>query len=534
MNNKDKGTFLQEFYGIKDIPNLVDEKGNPTKFAEAAKFWGEDIPKSINDVKMLVSKGAALIATENFSVSQKFSQNSVYGGRQNLSLIRPNHIKVPFVKTGAWKHDVYGEVKFTQDDINQLVNNFNENVVGFTPYLTLGHLDEEPESTDSHRKRGDLTNIVVEGETAYGIFEVNDEVYASIEKGEFEYSSGEFNRKFTDKATGKDVGTAVIRVALTNSPFLPFGDEKVQALSDNAESCPETNENYVFLLSIDTTNSSNVSDEEKPILEKVAEELSVKAEENPEAGVVLKTKSEEINNTETSTINNKQSIMPKEISQTATDANAAANAVANVIVEDNKALEANKLETATDSVNAKDNDPSKIEKTPTNQGDDVIANLTSQLAKIQELYATQLEAANATIKELGEKVAGLTDKLAGQERVTQAFSTSMSQAQEAAMIQDLQLNGVQPATVQKFLNFKNSFEKAENKNIVKFSITAGEETKEVEQTVIDVVADMLKTATTQAPLVEQQLGYSAGRKSGAFDFSSIIERNAEAATKLKA
>jgi len=110
----------------------------------------------------------------------------------------------------------------------------------------------------------------------------------------------------------------------------------------------------------------------------------------------------------------------------------------------------------------------------------------------------------------------------------------MSQAQEAAMIQDLQLNGVQPATVQKFLNFKNSFEKAENKNIVKFSITAGEETKEVEQTVIDVVADMLKTATTQAPLVEQQLGYSAGRKSGAFDFSSIIERNAEAATKLKA
>lgn len=536
MNNHDKGTFLQEFYGVKNIPDLKDKEGNPTKFAEAAKFWGEAIPETINDVKMLVSKGAALVATENLSVSQKFSQNSVYGGRQELSLLRPNQIKVPFVKTGAWKHDVYGEVKFTESDINQLVENFKNDVVGFTPYLTLGHLDEEHESTDSHRKRGDLKDIVVEGETAYGIFEVNDEIYASIEKGEYEYSSGEFNRKFTDKQSGKDVGTAVIRVALTNSPFLPFGNEKVQALSDNAESCPETKENYVFLLSIDTSNSSNVSDEDKAVEPKVEEAKveEVKTEEPQalsETAEVAPVESEDINNTEPSTLNNKQSIMPKDKSQAApVEANVAPAAVEKV---EDQGVEATKLETATEAVTVKDSDPSKTEKTP-NQGDDVIANLTSQLAKIQEMYASQLEAANATIKELGDKVAGLTDKLAGQEKVTQAFSTSMSQAQEAAMIQDLQLNGVQPATVQKFLAFKNSFEKADNKNIVKFSVTAGEETKEVEQTVIDTVADMLKTAAGQAPLVEQQLGYSAGRKSGQFDFSSIIERNAEAATKLKA
>jgi len=531
MNNQNKGTFLQEFYGVQDIPELVDDQGKPTKFAEAARFWGEKIPKTLNDVKMLVSKGAALTATENLSVSQKFSHNSVYGGRQDLSLLRPNQVKVPFVKTGAWKHDVYGEVKFTDSDIDQLVENFNKGVVGFTPYLTLGHLDEEPGSTDSHRKRGDLTDIVVEGETAYGIFEVNDEIYSSIQKGEYEYSSGEFNRKFTDKESGQDVGTAVIRVALTNSPFLPFGNAKVQALSDNVESCPETKENYVFLLSIDTSNTSNVSDEDKTVEPEVSEEKAQALSETTEVEAAPTTESDDVNNTDTSKLNNKQSIMPQEKTQAAsTEANVAPAVVEKV---EDKAVEPAKLET--EAVDVKDSDSLKTEKVKeSNKTDDVIANLTSQLAKVQELYTSQLEVANKTITDLGTKVSALTDKLAGQEKVTQAFSTSMSKAQESALIQDLQVNGVQPATVQKFLSFKSSFENADNKNIVKFSVTSGDETKEVEQTVIDSVADMLKAAAGQAPLIEQQLGYSAGRKSGAFDFSSIIERNAEAASKLKA
>lgn len=529
MNNFNKGTFLQEFYGVKDIPNLIDKEGNPTKFAEAAKFWGEDIPKNIKDVKRLIAKGAALVATENLSVSQKFSHNSVYGGKQELSFLRPNQIKVPFVKTGEWKHDVYGEVKFTEEDLQQLVENFNKGVVGFTPYLTLGHLDEEPNSTDSHRKRGDLKDIVIEDKTGYGIFEVNDDIYTSIQKGEFEYSSGEFNRKFTDKATGKEVGTTVIRVALTNSPFLPFGKEKVQALSDNIESCPETKENYVFLLSIDASNSSNVSNEEK-VVEENSGELEVNSKETSELIENLNVKTTVLEpisknvNTKTNTLDNKQIIMQQDKVQSATVE--ASNATAEKV--EDQAVEAIKLETV-EAVSQKENNL-KTENTT----DTVINNLTNQLKNIQELYAVQLETANKTIKELGDKVSGLTDKLAGQERVTQAFSTSMSQAQETAMIQDLQLNGVQPATLQKFLAFKNSFEKSDNKNIVKFSITSGEETKEVEQTVIDTVADMLKTVAGQSPLIEQQLGYSAGRKSGQFDFSSIIERNAQAASKLKA
>lgn len=524
-----KGEFLSQYYSETPIPELVDAKGNPTKFAQAAKFWGETIPKTERDVAELVLKGKALVATENFSVAQKFSQNSVYGGEQELSIIRPNQIKVPFVKTGAWKHDVYGEVKFTEQDIQQLVDNYKKNVTGFTPYLTLGHLDEEPNSTDSHRKRGDLRDIIIEDNTAFGVFDVNDEIYESIQKGEYEYSSGEFNRKFTDKESGQEVGTAVIRVALTNSPFLPFGDQKVQALSDNAESCPETKENYVFLLSIDTSKSE-ATQEEKP--SESAEEPKndeTVVEEQPQAlsETVEDPKPENIENTNPS---NNESIMAKDQNKSVEEKVTPAVTTEEPTTVPTEAPA--KLESNEQPVEIKDSNSLKTEKS-SDANNAVLANLTAQLQKVQELYQAQLESANKTIGSLTDKVDALTDKLAGQEKVTQAFSSSMSQAQENSMIQNLQSHGVQPANIQKFLAFKNAFQSADNKNIVKFSVGAGEEAKVVEANVIDTVADLLISASNQSPLVEQQLGISAGRKRGTFDFTSIIEKNQAAAEKLK-
>lgn len=531
-----KGQFLHDYYHVEtEMPDLVDEAGNPTKFAEAAKFWGEPIPKTRQDVDNLASKGQALIATQNFSVSQQFGTNAVYGGSQELSVLRANQIKVPFVKKGSWKHDVYGKVEFEDKDIEQLISNFQKNVLGFTPYLTLGHLDEEPNSTDSHRKRGDLEDIVIEGDTAFGIFSVPDDIYQAVQKGEYEYSSGEFNRKFTAKDSGTNVGTTVIRVALTNSPFLPFGNQKVQALSEDAESCPETKENYVFLLSLDTTNSGEVSEEvvesaEEP-KEDVKPEVELKEEVEKQPVVEEQPSTEETKSTpdiENTNLNNNESIMSKENTQPVETQEKAPEVKPEV---ETKEAAPTKPETAeVKEVEVKE-EPAKVEKG--NQGDVVLANLTTQLQKVQEMYQTQLEAANKTISALTDKVDALTDKLAGQETITQAFSTSMSQAQENAMVHSLQANGVLPANITKFLAFKNAFENADNKNIVKFSVGSGDQAKIEEKNVIDSVAELLISASNQAPLVEQQLGISAGRKTGAFDFSSIIEQNKAAAEKFQ-
>lgn len=515
MNQNNKGIFLQQFYGVDTIPDLTDTEGNPTKFAEAAKYWDEPIPASVKDVKMLVAKGAALTATENLSVTQKFSMNAWYGGKQELSLERPNKIKVPFVKTGAWKHDIYGEVKFTEDDITQLVDNFKKDVVGFKPYLTLGHLDEEPESTDSHRKRGDLQDIVIENDVAYGIFDVNDDIYNSIQRGEYEYSSGEFNRSFTSKDDGSKVGTAVIRVALTNSPFLPFGNDKIQALSDKAESCPETNESCVFLLSIDAPKQ----DVSEPSSETPVEEPAKVDEDNNHLNLSTNTEPTMENQTVPVTDDTQVAATP-DVTATAGDQALSTDAAADVTPApvEPKAEEAPAAPVASEGKNV---------------ADVAITNLTSQLAKVESLYKSQIENAQKTIEGLTSQLAAITEKLNGQTEITQAFSASMSQAQERNLINTLQANNVQPAVIQQFLSLKKAFETSEDKAVVKLSVQAGEEVQEVQKNVMDGVAELLVAASKQTPVVEQQLGISSGRKTGAFDFSGIIERNSEAAKKTQ-
>ena len=131
-------------------------------------------------------------------------------------------LRIPLAKKGKWFHDHYGTVEFSDKDFESIITNYRENVLGFDPYATYGHLDEEPGSTDSHRKRGDLKDIEVDGDVLYGRFEVPEETYNAVKERQFEYSSGEFIRNFSDKATGNKKGTAFLRVALTNSPFIPF------------------------------------------------------------------------------------------------------------------------------------------------------------------------------------------------------------------------------------------------------------------------------------------------------------------------
>jgi hypothetical protein len=517
--NKDKGLFLQEFYGVEKIPALKTKDGTPTKFAEAAKYWGEQPPQNPSEVKQLVALGASLIIKENLSTTESIDKkdSSWYIGKENLSTMGSNLIKVPFIKKGNWRHDVYGEVSFTDKDVEDVITNYKNNVTGFTPYLTLGHLDEELDSTDSHRKRGDLNDIIKEGDTTYGIFKVSDEIYSRVENGEYEYSSGEFHRNFKSKEDGSAVGTTVLRVALTNSPFLPFGNQKIQALSENAESCPESKENFVFLLSLDANNSaeeskdtdSNLNTNPVEILSSEIELDTTNQTENPLNNIHI---NESIMTTETNVAETVNTVAPATVSPVAEQT---APATAPVTLE------------VQEEVVAK-----PTESTKENQGDQILHNLTSQLQKVQDLYAKQLEAANATIETLGKKVDALTDKLAGQEEVTQAFSTSMSAAQERSVIQNLQNNGVLPANIHKFLALKNAFTKSNDKNVVKFSVTANGETKEVEQNIIDAIADLIISTSNQTPVIEQQLGVSAGRRTGSFNFNSIIERNQSAAEKL--
>lgn len=56
-----KGSFLSRFYGRSDIPPLTKPNGEPTRYALAARAWGESAPTSIEAVRKLAAKGRALL-----------------------------------------------------------------------------------------------------------------------------------------------------------------------------------------------------------------------------------------------------------------------------------------------------------------------------------------------------------------------------------------------------------------------------------------------------------------------------------------
>jgi hypothetical protein len=56
-----KGSFLRRHYGRRNPFKLVDEHGNPTRYALQAQAWGERVPKNLSDVQRLARKGSALL-----------------------------------------------------------------------------------------------------------------------------------------------------------------------------------------------------------------------------------------------------------------------------------------------------------------------------------------------------------------------------------------------------------------------------------------------------------------------------------------
>lgn len=175
-------------------------------------------------------------------------------------------LKVPIAKVGKWPHPTYGSVDFTDEDFNAAISNFEAGALGFEPYLTFGHLDAEPGSTDSERKRGNLMHLRKEGDGEFnGYFAVPPNTAQVVSEREYDYASGEFIRDLMDKSTGAKRGMAISRVALTNSPYLPWGEEgKVQLLTQTGGNTPQDMITSVIKLSTGASMTEGITTEQAP------------------------------------------------------------------------------------------------------------------------------------------------------------------------------------------------------------------------------------------------------------------------------
>lgn len=57
-----KGSWAVRFYGrAGKLPPLVNEKGEPTRFAKTAAAWGEPVPRTVAAARRIAAKGRRLL-----------------------------------------------------------------------------------------------------------------------------------------------------------------------------------------------------------------------------------------------------------------------------------------------------------------------------------------------------------------------------------------------------------------------------------------------------------------------------------------
>lgn len=523
-----KGSFLTRFYNRKDIPPLKKPSGKPTRFALAAAAWGEPVPSSMAAVKRLASKGKSLLAQYEQMMERKKKQKKQKLSQNGNAFVEyaDNVLKVPLAMIGEFQHSVYPEVKFDSEDFKSTINNFKNKVLGFTPYITYGHLKDNNFAVDAELKKGNCLDMQVDDEILYGFFDSSPEAYEYVVKGEYEYNSGEFIRNFKDKITGENLGTVLARTALTNSPFLPFNEHKVEALSQTE--LEKSNLNLFQILPIEFKNQPEITLESNNN-DYLLQDKNIITKDNKENN--LKSMPQDLEEKTVETTSSSESTTPVE------DKTSIDDIVKNVLEKIQNQIPpayktADETPVVEESVEEKEEKVEAVnitEKEDYKNIADIVSSVTNSLT---ESFKTQLNeiklTSTETIQELKNQIGELTDKLGKQEQVSQAFSNSLSEQQRKERYSKFADSGMSPSFIQKFSQIENALESGNN--IIKLSNSEG---KEIETSVSTLIAETIIEALKAEPVELQQFGQSNNQQTGMVaDIKNLITENKEKAKKL--
>lgn len=129
-------------------------------------------------------------------------------------------IRSPILKLGEWRRGSR-VAKFTQEDFDQIVLQFNKQTLGFEPPLFLGH-PSDYFASEGAPAVGFLLMLHQRGDVLWGDFEVvSDSAFTAVQNGQYRYASAELIRNTTNPNTGEPVPILLVGHALTNRPFIP-------------------------------------------------------------------------------------------------------------------------------------------------------------------------------------------------------------------------------------------------------------------------------------------------------------------------
>lgn len=133
-----------------------------------------------------------------------------------LEKLTKNLFKKQLVRFGAWvdPHNPSRKMILDKKFAENLISNFKQKVINRIP-VPLTHTDAPEFNT------GELVDLSVEEDGLYGTLEIRDEETADKIRRDliWDVSIG-FDEDYIDKRSGKQVGPALLHVALVNNPYL--------------------------------------------------------------------------------------------------------------------------------------------------------------------------------------------------------------------------------------------------------------------------------------------------------------------------
>lgn len=446
--------------------------GNEADYTQLTQLFGETLPSK------LINFESEELGEGGFSLEKALS--TLYKDvPTSLVQLSDGIARIPVAKKGEFHHRSYGKIHFSEKDYEDIKRNFEDDVLGFNPYATQGHLRQEFEteseyldqilSTDAQLKKGNLLTLEEEEDILWATYKVKDSTYELLKNGELEYSSGEFIRNFIDKKTGKNLGTVLARTALTNAPFIPFKDKKIQTLSQSTDNSSHSVENFVFKLSTESIQTDLAEE-----VNSINEEVQETPQELDKANTELPT--EPIND------NNKNPTMSTET----------------LPIEEIKIDKPSEVSGF---------DLTELVKQATLK---VSEEVTAKYDEILSKSGLVIDALSAKNEELTAKLAELTSKFVTQDQAVQAFSNSISFQEKQARNNELVRQGVAPAQVEKFSLIVDALEVAgASKNVIQLSTSVVENgqqvSKQVDKGISEAIKELLVDATYSNPTVVNQL-----------------------------
>jgi len=121
-------------------------------------------------------------------------------------------VDIEMIRVGKFNHKIYGDLDITEEMLEAMKDNFENNVVGREISFDWNHKAEDAS--------GWLKELKVENGVLIGTTELTEKGKKSIEKKSFGYFSTEYSDDYVDPETGESHGPTILGGALTNRPFI--------------------------------------------------------------------------------------------------------------------------------------------------------------------------------------------------------------------------------------------------------------------------------------------------------------------------